>query len=359
MANHSESRIRPTVLVVDDSAFMRRLISDIVNDSNRFSVVDTARNGADAIAKVRNLEPDLVTMDIEMPGLGGLEAIERIMSDTPVPIVVVSAHTQPGADAAIKALELGATEVVAKSGTDVAGLTMMKPQLLSALEAAHSADVGRLSQPWRFRIQDRGEPSSARYSGQPPVGVAIAASTGGPRALAQLVPELPTGLGAGILVVQHMPPSFTKSLAARLDQASLLRVVEAEDGMEITSDTVYVAPGDYHMRVGGDASPCIALDQTPHVWGVRPAADPLFRSIAKCFGRRTVGVVLTGMGKDGAAGLKAIRDVGGATVAQDKETSVIFGMPQAAIASGGAEIVAPLNRIAGLVEYALSTRKSA
>jgi two-component system chemotaxis response regulator CheB len=344
-----ESRRR--VLVADDSALMRRVLADLIERSGRFHVIGTARDGREAVAQARRMAPDLITMDVEMPGLDGLGAIEAIMREAPRPIVVVSAHAAPGSQHAIRALELGAVEIVAKPQPgDTAGLASLGPALLAALEAASAANLERVpAWPEAQRAPGRDAAPVLRPAAPGParVAIAIAASTGGPRALASVLPALAPGARAATLIVQHMPAGFTRSLAHRLDQLSAIAVTEAQDHSPVVADTAYVAPGGYHMLVEGSSGAArVRLDDGPPRWGVRPAADVLLESVARVFGSRAIGVVLTGMGRDGAAGLAALRKAGGRGLAQDRDSAVVYGMPQAAIAAGGADEVVALDQLA-------------
>ena len=352
---------RRTVLVVDDSAFMRKLVRELVESSDEFRVVGTARNGMDALDKIHALAPDVVTLDIEMPILDGLQALGYIMSETPRPVVMLSA-AEDGSDGSamtIRALELGAVDFVRKpSGPISLDLGTVRTQLLDALRAATHANLSGVDVLARPRVVAPAPAAAA--AGAASAVVAVAASTGGPRALAELIPSLPRDLQAAVLVVQHMPSGFTKSLAQRLDQLSGLRVAEAADGVPVEHGRVYLAPGGRHMRVERDAAGArIVLDDSPPLWGVRPAADVLFRSVAQHFGADAVGVVLTGMGRDGADGLAAIRGSGGRGVLQDRETSVVYGMPQSALAIAGAECVVPLGGVAAAVQDQLRRRGAA
>jgi two-component system chemotaxis response regulator CheB len=356
----SSSRL-PTVLVVDDSAFMRKLVSEMVDASGEFRVIGTARNGLEALKKIHALDPEIVTLDIEMPELDGIGALGYIMSETPRPVVMLSgAASESGRDPAIRALELGAVDFVKKPGGPISlDLERVRDRLIDALRASREVNL-------------RGMPMLARRAELPASGngiapggawatraVAIAASTGGPRALADLIPALRTDLDAAVLIVQHMPAGFTKSLAERLDLHSRLTVAEASDGDRVVPNRVYLAPGGQHMRVRVQSGrPVISLDSSPPVWGVRPSADPLFKSVADVFGPAAVGVVLTGMGRDGAEGMRAIHEAGGLGIAQDRATSIIYGMPHAALLAGGIDQVLPLQAIAAAVTDLLTFKGS-
>ncbi len=329
-------RDRVTVLVVDDSTFMRRMISDMISRMPGYRVIGVAADGREALAAIEDLDPEVVTLDIEMPRLDGFGVLKTVMASGPRRIVVLSAYTVEGSRSALKALELGAVDLVAKpSGPISFDVARVEARLYEALEAARAADVEAL-------VRQRAHTEVVARVPAPELVsegiVAIAASTGGPRALTYLLGALPGDLGAAILVVQHMPAGFTATLAARLNELTPLAVAEAEGGEVIEPNRVWIAPGDFHMRVRRDPDAArIVLDQRELICGTRPAADALFPSVAEAFGRNVVGVVLTGMGRDGALGLEAIRAAGGHTMVQDRVSSVVYGMPARALEIGSAE----------------------
>ena len=347
----SSSDRRPTVLVVDDSALMRRVLTDVLageKGDGPFRVVGAARDGFDALRKVHQLQPDVVTMDLEMPELDGLGAIGYIMSETPRPIVVVSAHAGPGTEAAIRALELGAMEIVAKpvDATREAFLAM-GPRLIAAVHAALAADVSRLSVLARPPVPARRAPA-LELGRRAQLAVAIAASTGGPRALAEVIPRLQAGLRRG--------GAGRAAHAAALHPESRRAALQHEHPAGRRGGRGRAARRRYGVRRPGRLSYAggIRRGWSGHRARSGPARCgacvrrriPLFRSVAQLFGPRAVGVVLTGMGQDGAEGLRAIHDAGGMGFAQDRESAVIAGMPVAAVQAGGVDAVVPLGQIA-------------
>jgi len=338
-----------TVLVVDDSSFMRALIAEMVESTREFQVVGTAADGVEAIESIRALNPDIVTLDIEMPRLDGLQTLETIMREMPRPVVMLSAAgSERGNEMTLRALERGAVEFVRKpSGPISIDLLTVRQELVAALNAARAVNMAGVRTPTQGGVRVGGETVPKKISGAASRVVVIAASTGGPRALGEIVPHLPDTLGAAVLIVQHMPAEFTRSLSHRLDLMSPLPVAEAADGEAVLENHVYLAPGGFHMTVTGVAGEAtICLDTSPTIWGVRPAADPLFVSASDVFGANAIGVVLTGMGRDGAEGLRRIRGAGGKAVIQDRDSSIIYGMPQAAMEAAGADRVAPARDIA-------------
>src|ERR1700694_2925682 len=349
-----------TVLVVDDSAFMRKLIAEMVEASGDYRVVGTATDGIEALEQIRALDPDIVTLDIEMPRLDGLQALEQIMKELPRPVVMLSAAgSERGNEMTLRALERGAVEFVRKpSGPISIDLLTVRQELLAALNAARAVNMAGVQTPPQAGVPVGAETVPKKISGAASRVVGIAASTGGPRALGEIIPHLPDTLGAAVLLVQHMPREFTRSLSHRLDLMSPLPVAEAVDGEAVLENHVYLAPGGFHMTVtGGSGAATIRLDTSPTIWGVRPAADPLFVSTAEAFGADAIGVVLTGMGRDGAEGLRRVRAGGGKAVIQDRDSSITYGMPQAAMETAGADKVAAARDIARAIKDLCRSKK--
>jgi two-component system, chemotaxis family, protein-glutamate methylesterase/glutaminase len=330
MSYSERTRAARTVLIVDDSEMVRALLREYAEASGQFEVVGEAATGYQAIRLVHELDPGVVTLDLQMPDLGGIDALGYIMSEAPRPVVIVSSDAAAMEDPALQALMVSGVEFVPKpSSEDRTDVALFRDRFVRALHAASTARL--LNIPARLRMSKPAPPPAE--DGVPPARavVAIAASTGGPRVLAELIPLLPTGLNAAVVVVQHMPPIFTAALAGRLDALSSLPVREAADGVVLRQGTVYIAPGGAHLDLERrDAGVTVRLTDAEPVWGVRPAADVMFAAVARTFGPASAGVVLTGMGRDGTEGLRSLKEAGGATFAQDEASCVIPSMPRSA-----------------------------
>jgi two-component system chemotaxis response regulator CheB len=341
------------VMVVDDSVVVRKIVTDVLSADPDIEVVGTAVNGRIAVAKLEQLKPELVTMDIEMPEMNGIEAVRAIRAGqggtahSRVPIVMFSTLTERGASATLDALSAGANEYVTKPanvGSVSQSMESVREQLIPKIKAltGRPATVGPAAAP-----PPPPRPAAPRTGpGKKPEVLVIGSSTGGPEALAQVLSKLPANLPVPVLIVQHMPPVFTRQFAQRLDRLSPLRVVEAADGSPLVPGTVHLAPGDHHLVVRKTARGLhTALNQGPPENFCRPAVDPLFRSAVSAYDGAVLAVVLTGMGSDGRNGAAEIRSAGGTVVVQDQATSVVWGMPGAISQAGLADEILPLDRI--------------
>lgn len=356
--DRSDGLTKVRALVVDDSFFMRKLISDLLSKSGLIEVVDTAKDGIEAIDKIKKLKPDVVTLDVEMPRMNGLEALEQIMKNHPVPIIMVSSLTKTGTDTTIHALQLGAFDFIAKpSGAISFDIAKVKDELVDKILIAY-----RQKEKWirQWNINKKGFISirnqTQKYIEQLKDNqniqgiVAIGTSTGGPKALQEVVTKLPKNIPYAILIVQHMPAGFTKSLATRLDSISEIHVVEAEDKQALQPGTAYIAPGDYHMVVERQSNQYfIRLNQNDPVGGHRPSVDVLFKSLSDVPLNKVM-VIMTGMGSDGTKGLQSMHKDGNVIrIAEDESTCVVFGMPKSAIKSGVIDMIVPLYDIANKI----------
>jgi two-component system chemotaxis response regulator CheB len=359
--------VRIRVLIAEDSAFMRMMIGRVLREDPEFEVIGYAADGVEAVDKVAELKPQVVTMDVEMPRMNGIEAADRIMQRNPTPIVMLSSMTHRGAAVTIEALAKGAVDFIAKPGGGAGGdLNSVAAELKDKLRRAAGLNRFRLAAarvpPARpapaagaaSQASAQHSALSTQHAPRRPSRrvVAIGTSTGGPAALTQLMAQLPGDLGAGVLIVQHMPAGFTKALAERLDGLSPLAIREAAQGDAVENGLALIAPGDFHMLV--EPSGRVALTKDPPLHSVRPAADVLMSSVARVYGRSSLGVVLTGMGHDGAAGATDIKSAGGQVIVQDQATSVVYGMASSVVQAGSADAILPLSQIAKSIVRTLS-----
>ncbi len=346
------------VLVVDDSSFMRKVLEQIINSDAQLQVAGHAKDGREAVALAESLEPDVIAMDLNMPHMDGLQATELIMSKNPRPIVVVSSESKEGAATTLRALELGAIEFVAKpSGRVDLDMQSVREELLRKLRMAARVRVVRTAAGPKAAGSPAKPPGPPRPHGrtdQPadcnqrfPV-VVIAASTGGPATLMRLAPEFTRDFPAAVILVQHMPASFTSQYAKQLVEFTSIRVKEAEHNDVVQPGTMYVCPGSHHLRV--NPTGCIQLDSSGRIRDYLPCIDVTFETVAVFAGAMSIGVVLTGMGNDGTLGVQAIKRAGGLVIAQDEATSVIFGMPAEAIKTGAVDQILPLQEIYPAIE---------
>lgn len=340
-------------LVVDDSAFTRKLIKGILTSSGQFSAVETVTNGKEALERLEQIAPDVITLDVEMPIMNGLETLARIMEIRPTPVVMVSSLTTEGAGISVEAMENGAVDVVAKPiAHGLPQLQDISDELVSRVVAAsrinpsklRRLNTGKIAPPHRM---------AARKPGIDYPIVAIASSTGGPRALRYLIPRLSLDRTAFYIVVQHLPVGFSAPMARDLNKQTALEVREAATGDIPRPDTLLLAPAGFHcaFKMGGR----IVLNEDPPLWGVRPSADVTFSTAGAVFGKRVIGVVLTGMGRDGAHGLSIIKDNGGRTLAEHESSCVIYGMPRAAIENGAAQTIVPLEEMPQAIAAAVES----
>jgi len=348
---------RIKVLVVDDSAFMRKIITDFLATSSEIEVIGKAKNGQEAIEKITRLRPDVVTMDMEMPVLDGLQALGYIMSECPTRVIMLTAAESKLGDLTMTAFQYGAVDFIQKpSGSISLDMEKIGEDLIKKVLAAVHVDIHKLVFIEEKTIKKEKIVPIQKISTKKIV--IIGTSTGGPRALQQVIPLLPADLRVPVLVVQHMPAGFTKSLAERLNSQSLLRVREAVEGDIIQTGTVLVAPGDFHMiikqqKINGELREVIGLTKGERVQGVRPSIDVLLESVAQIYGQNSIGVILTGMGSDGSNGIKKLKLVGGKVIAEDESTCVVYGMPRSVIEQKLADYILPIHKIAeGIVQIA-------
>lgn len=333
------------VFIIDDSAIYRKVLRNIIDEDPGLVCIGYATDGISAIQKLKHIKPDIVTLDIEMPNMGGLETLAHIMSTDPTPVLMVSAYTTDGANVTLRALELGAIDYLLKpDSNNQKDIEVFKEELVIKLNVFTEIKIPGIFKSKKARDQHLKEVKILKKEKDKKLYkyVAIGSSTGGTVALSKILPKINKEIQASIFVVQHMPKLYTNSFAERLNTICPHDVKEAADNDKIEPGHIYIAQGDKHMEIDGNV---IRLSDKEHVNGHRPSIDVFMNSISQQFGNKTCGVILTGMGRDGANGIEQIKDAGGFTIAQDKETSVIYGMPKAAKNTGKIDAVLPLDLI--------------
>ncbi|EOC99259.1 protein-glutamate methylesterase/protein-glutamine glutaminase [Caldisalinibacter kiritimatiensis] len=345
------------VLIIDDSALVREVLSKLLQDDEVIDVVATARDPIDSIEKIKKYKPDVLTLDLQMPKMDGLTFLKRVMALHPFPIIVISSLTKKGSIETIKALELGAIDFVAKPTIGInKGLKDLKEEIIRKVKYGASVDTNKLNRLYRqSKVNINTSEIQKNVAKKSTIElIAIGASTGGTNAVRYIVKKFPKNLPP-VIVVLHMPPRFTTTYAEDLNKTCVVTVKEAQDGEEILDGTVYIAPGDRHLTIQkGISGYYIKIDQGPKINHVRPSIDKTFFSIADIVSPNCIGVILTGMGNDGAKGLKKMHNRGSLTIAQDEESSIVFGMPKQAIDIGAVDKVYPLDEIAFRILEALN-----